>query len=260
MRSLLGIIVALIATMSAGYAADLPYKAPPPTPAPVLLNWTGFYVGAHVGAAWQNFSSAGIGDPNGFLASGDLSGGSDTRAIGGLQAGYNWQFAPRWVAGFEGDFSWTSLHDHREANPILTPSGVPAGPNAIVALDAKTRWLASARARIGYTGWLENMMFYVTGGAAWANIEYEALFQTSPPLNRANPGDTATKNGWVIGAGTEWMATPNFLVRAEYLYYEIDSSHNLEAVAAPISAPLPVAVNWNRQDIQVFRVAGSYKF
>jgi len=247
------------ATLSAAFAADLPYKAPPP-PAPVLPSWTGFYVGAHVGAAWQNLSSGGIEDPNGFLASGNLSGGSDTKAIGGLQAGYNWQFAPRWVAGFEGDFSWTSLHDHREANPILSPTGVPAGPNAIVALDAKTPWLASARARLGYTGWLDNTMFYLTGGAAWANIEYNALFQTSPPLNQANPGNTATKSGWVIGAGTEWMVTSNFLVRAEYLYYGIDSGNSLEAVASPIPAPLPVAVNWGRENIQVFRIAGSYKF
>jgi outer membrane immunogenic protein len=248
------------ATLSAAFAADLPYKAPPPPPAPVLPSWTGFYVGAHVGAAWQNLSSGGIEDPNGFLASGNLSGGSDTKAIGGLQAGYNWQFAPRWVAGFEGDFSWTSLHDHREANPILSPTGVPAGPNAIVALDAKTPWLASARARLGYTGWLDNTMFYLTGGPAWANIEYNALFQTSPPLNQANPGNTATKSGWVIGAGTEWMVTSNFLVRAEYLYYGIDSGNSLEAVASPIPAPLPVAVNWGRENIQVFRIAGSYKF
>jgi outer membrane immunogenic protein len=252
------VTVLAAATKSAAFAADLPYKAP--APAPVLPSWTGFYVGAHVGAAWQHLSSGGIEDPNGFLASGNLSGGSDTKAIGGVQAGYNWQFAPRWVAGFEGDFSWTSLHDHREANPILSPTGVPAGPNAIVALDAKTPWLASARARFGYTGWLDNTMFYLTGGAAWTNIEYSALFQTSPPLNQANPGNTATKSGWVIGAGTEWMVTSKFLVRAEYLYYGIDSGNSLEAVSSPIPAPLPVAVNWGRENIQVFRVGGSFRF
>jgi outer membrane immunogenic protein len=252
------VTVLAAATISAAFAADLPYKAP--APAPVLPSWTGFYVGAHVGAAWQHLSSGGIEDPNGFLASGNLSGGSDTKAIGGFQAGYNWQFAPRWVAGFEGDFSWTSLHDHREANPILSPTGVPAGPNAIVALDAKTPWLASARARFGYTGWLDNTMFYLTGGAAWTNIEYSALFQTSPPLNQANPGNTATKSGWVIGAGTEWMVTSKFLVRAEYLYYGIDSGNSLEAVSSPIPAPLPVVVNWGRENIQVFRVGGSFKF
>ena len=164
------------------------------------------------------------------------------------------------MAGFEGDFSWTSLHDHREARPALTPGGVPAGPNAIVALDVNTQWLSSARARLGYTGWSNNTMFYVTGGAAWADTGYAALFQTFPPLNQANPSNTTIKSGWVAGAGAEWMATSHILVRAEYLYYGIDSGNSLAAVASPIAAPLPVAVNWGRENIQVFRVGGSYKF
>jgi outer membrane immunogenic protein len=187
--------VASAVTVLAADMATMVYKAPPP--APVLPSWTGFYVGGHIGAAWQNLSSGGIQDPNGFLASGNLPGGSETAAIGGLQAGYNWQFAPSWVAGFEGDFSWTSLHDHREARPILTRSGIPAGPNAIVALDINTRWLASARARLGYTGWSNNTMFYVTGGAAWADTEYTALFQTSPPLNQATLATRPSRaDGW----------------------------------------------------------------
>ena len=66
-------------------------------------------------------------------------------------------------------------------------------------------------------------------------------------------------DGWP-GAGAEWMATSHILLRAEYLYYGIDSGNSLEAVAAPIAAPLPVAVNWGRENIQVFRVGGSYKF
>jgi outer membrane immunogenic protein len=129
-----------------------------------------------------------------------------------------------------------------------------------VTLNANTQWLASARAKLGFTGWLNNTMLYVTGGAAWANIEYSSLFLITPPQNQANPTNTTTKSGWVVGAGAEWMATPNILLRAEYLYYGIDSSNTLGAVAFPVPAPLPVAVNWGRENIQVFRVAGSYKF
>ena len=260
MKLSLATAMALGATLSAAFAADLPYYKALPAPAPVLPSWTGFYVGAHVGAAWQDLSSGGIQDPNGFLASGNLPGGSQTEAIGGFLAGYNWQFDRRWVAGLEGDFAWTSLHDHREANPALGPNGLPAGPNAIITLDTKTRSLTSARARLGYTGWWTNTMLYVTGGAAWANTQYNALFQTNPPLNQATPSNTATKSGWVVGAGAEWMATSNILLRAEYLYYGIDSGNNLSAVASPIPAPLPVAVNWGRENIQVLRAAVSYKF
>ena len=239
-----------------GFAADLPVA---PAPAPVAYpSWTGFYIGAHVGAAWQNFSSGSINDPNAFLASGTLAGNSALGAVGGFQAGYNWQFAPAWVVGVEGDFSWTSLTDQR-GGPAANPAGVVAN-NASVILNANTQWLASARAKLGFTGWFNNTMLYVTGGGAWADIEYSATFVTTPPLNSASPSQTTTKSGWVIGGGAEWMATPNILLRAEYLYYGIDSSNNLSAVAFPNPAPLPVAVNWGKENIQVFRIAGSYKF
>jgi len=257
MRSLLRGIAVLAVTASAASAADLRVA---PAPASVAPSWTGLYIGVHAGAAWQNFSSGSIDDPNGANASGPIAGGSALGAVGGLQVGYNWQFAPVWVAGVEGDFSWTSLADQR-AQPALGPNGLLAGGNASVTLNANTQWLASARAKLGFTGWFNNTMLYVTGGAAWANIEYSALFLANlPPLDQANPTNTTTKSGWVVGAGAEWMATPNILLRAEYLYYGIDSSNTLNAVAFPIAAPLPVAVNWGRENIQVFRIAGSYKF
>ena len=241
-----------------GFAADLPVA---PAPAPVAYpSWTGFYIGVSVGAAWQNFSSGSINDPNGILASGGLAGGSALGAVGGFQAGYNWQFAPAWVVGVEGDFSWTSLSDQRGGAPAVGTNGLPAGPGSSVTLNANTQWLASAGAKLGFTGWFNNTMLYVTGGGAWENIEYNATFITTPPLNLANPSQTTTKSGWVAGVGAEWMATPNILLRAEYLYYGIDSSNNLSAVAFPTPAPLPVAVNWGKENIQVFRVAGSYKF
>jgi outer membrane immunogenic protein len=194
MRSLL-VGVALLVSVPA-FAADL-RVAPAPAPAPPP-SWTGLYIGVHAGAAWQNFSSGSINDPNGFLASGTLPGNSALGAVGGLQAGYNWQFAPAWVVGVEGDISWTSLADQR-GGPALGPNGLLAGPNASVTLNANTQWLASARAKLGFTGWFNNTMLYVTGEGAWANIEYNATFITTPPLNLANPSQTTTQSGWVIG-------------------------------------------------------------
>ena len=57
------------------------------------------------------------------------------------------------------------------------------------------------------------------------------------------------------------MATTNILLRAEYLYYNINSNVVLQApylspgfgVAAPTFA-------WSNYNVQVFRIAGSYKF
>jgi high affinity Mn2+ porin len=79
-------IVLLAASAGAAFAADIPLKAPPPA---VAYDWTGFYFGAHVGAAsssntWQ--------DPTGFYAPfGDFFRGHGVSGGGifGVQGGYN---------------------------------------------------------------------------------------------------------------------------------------------------------------------------
>src|SRR5437588_4561581 len=85
-------------------AADLPvrpvYKAP--VIAPVLYNWTGFYLGLNAGYSWgrsaTDFTVAGV--PFGS-SSRDLNGW-----VGGGQIGYNWQTG-QWVFGLEADLQAT---------------------------------------------------------------------------------------------------------------------------------------------------------
>jgi outer membrane immunogenic protein len=100
---------ALVSTGAAS-AADL--AARPYTKAPAyiepLFNWTGFYVGGHIGGAWTNeqFVNNGNGNGGGF---GDLVPGQGFRQrnsgiMGGAQIGYNWQ-ANNYVFGMEGTIS-----------------------------------------------------------------------------------------------------------------------------------------------------------
>ena len=87
-------LIALGATAPA-LAADLaprPYtKAPAYVPAPIY-NWTGFYLGGHIGGAFR-------GDENNIFA-----GSSDGTFLGGVQVGYDTQFAPNWVFGLEANY------------------------------------------------------------------------------------------------------------------------------------------------------------
>src|SRR5215203_2674335 len=110
MKKLLLSTVAL-ATMTAGaMAADLPARrmAPAPYVAVPVFTWTGFYVGANVGATWNRNrrDDFGLGFGNG-LSVVDATGGNfgfgngfiggDRRRnniLGGVQAGYNWQVTP----------------------------------------------------------------------------------------------------------------------------------------------------------------------
>jgi len=246
------------------FAADMPVKVPPPAPAAIAPSWSGFYLGGNVGAAWQSAPTWNFFDPNGVLAPAGITAGTTLSAIGGLQGGYNWQFAPKWVLGVEGDFSWTSLHDNRTlAQVFFAGGGLDGGASA--PMHVNTDWLSSVRGRFGYTGW-NNTLLYVTGGAAWAGVKYN--FHGQQLAGGAFPGDVAdfvtstTKAGWVLGGGVEWMATPNILFRAEDLYYNIDAGITGSGlIHPPVAAfPLPVGVNWPNYNVQVARVAASYKF
>lgn len=90
-----GVFVAFSSVFSAS-AADLRrpvYKAPSYlSPAPIY-NWTGFYIGAHGGYGWSNFSGDGTFGPGSATAKGFLGGG---------QLGYNYQIG-QFVIGAEAD-------------------------------------------------------------------------------------------------------------------------------------------------------------
>src|SRR5262245_15525921 len=101
--ALFAIFFAFVITQNAS-AADMPTKAAPLTPAPARPLWTGFYVGGHIGGAWsRNGQSEGQGFDGPAPATPLLPFDTDdSGVIGGGQIGYNWSFAPSWVAGIEG--------------------------------------------------------------------------------------------------------------------------------------------------------------
>jgi opacity protein-like surface antigen len=102
-----------VTAMGTANAADMPavapiYKAPPLA----IYDWTGWYAGLNAGLGMSQTSI----DP---FFEGSIDRGGKGFA-GGAQAGLNWQFAPRWVAGFEGDIVYLgvdrALTDWRDAS------------------------------------------------------------------------------------------------------------------------------------------------
>src|ERR1700730_7767890 len=91
------------------FAADMPTKAPAYAPVAVY-NWTGFYVGGHIGGAWSNTTVADVSTPLAVFAfPATRIGVSGSGFLGGVQLGYNWQTGP-WVFGVQGDFAWSGLN------------------------------------------------------------------------------------------------------------------------------------------------------
>ncbi|MBY0531755.1 MAG: hypothetical protein K2P86_07270 [Xanthobacteraceae bacterium] len=78
--------VAVLGISVSAQAADQPVKGPVYKASPAVFNWTGFYGGIHGGYAWGNVDYIVTAAENGFV---DNAGG-----FGGLQIGYNRQYAP----------------------------------------------------------------------------------------------------------------------------------------------------------------------
>jgi outer membrane immunogenic protein len=171
---------------------NIPATALPPH------NWNGFYVGLNGGVGISRVH----GQPDSlFDGEFDLA---DTAFAGGLQAGYNWEFAPHWLVGVEGDLGWLGI-DRNEQNW-----------NDLSAFGVKTDWYGTLRVRGGYT--TGPALFYVTGGVAFTHVKNNV---DAVAVNSFSSTETAT--GWVIGSGTEVELGKNWTARIEHLYIDAGS-------------------------------------
>jgi len=193
-KILLAATVAALSSTSV-FAADLaarPYtKAPAPAYVAPIYNWTGFYLGAHLGGAFSGGSDNVLGLPA------DTKGGF----LGGGQIGYNWQFSPNWVFGIEGDISGL---DYKRS--VYDGVGL---------LQQKTDWLASVTGRLGYT-WGPGMI-YAKGGVAFRD---NGGFTAYDPLYSVDNKST----GYTVGGGLEYMFAPAWSAKVEYQYYNFNHS------------------------------------
>jgi outer membrane immunogenic protein len=228
--------------------------------ATVAQNWSGFYAGVHGGWAWSSGAgghvSGGLPGFARFDRGYDLN---DNGPLFGGHLGFNWQFGAA-VVGVEGDISGTGISGFQSgAFPFDPVFGGDAGGTSHMRRDVN--WLASVRARLGYT--FGPGLLYVTGGAAWANIDYSADANPTAVFGGCCAFPVAfskTQSGWTIGGGYEWMLASSWSVRTEYLYYSFNGTN---AVAPVIATPARVGSAtyvWDDLDIHIVRVGASYKW
>jgi high affinity Mn2+ porin len=208
-------VVAAVALTGAqqAFAADalLATKAEPAS-APSPDDWTGWYVGAHLGYAWGNSSFSG---PVGLSGSLDLFQPFDAfKSTGsffeGLQAGYDHMFANRVVIGAEADASFPSFQNNADIS--IGGSAAFASPAGVETYAETVRLSGSVRGRIGYAPgrWL----MYATSGFAWS---YNQLTLSSLATGTADM-PFLWRLGWAAGAGFEVPVAPRWTARLEYLY------------------------------------------
>lgn len=221
-------------------AADLPVPAPlVAAPPPPPYNWTGFYLGANLGAGWHN------GDLTDSLFGVNWSANNSATFVGGGQVGFNYQF-DRLVVGIEADFDWFA-NDNNSAAVTAFGTTVAASNNA--------RWLTTLTGRLGYA-W-NRVLFYGKGGGAWigSNNFTVTNVATGSSLSITNNN---TITGWTAGAGIEWALGDNWTVRAEYDFVGLQDTSFTVPAAFPVVGG-DVFATHNR-DIQMVTVGANYLF
>ena len=90
----------------------------------------------------------------------------------------------------------------------------------------KLPWFGTVRARLGAEP-SSNLLLYVTGGLAYAQIKSTAATNVVVMKPRAAPSQTAMSSsvsndraGWTAGAGAEWMFAKQWSAKVEYLYMD----------------------------------------
>lgn len=221
-------------------------------PVYVPYSWAGFYFGGHIGGGRLD-ADVDVIPEDIDEAETDFFDPDAIGVLGGLSAGYNFQFGRHGVVGIEGDWTWTDLSDRVDA-PFEFEDGIGT-THASVGID----WLASLRARLGLAN--DRALFYLTGGIAWAdlNLEGGANGEVDDEFFDFHADDDNTETGWVVGGGIEYAVTRNFIIGAEYLYYQFDDA---QVSAVNTLDELDGTITYAFDDLRVnsFRATGKYKF
>lgn len=129
--------------------------------------------------------------------------------FGGLQMGYNFQVGSA-VYGFEADFGGLDA----SGSKVLVD---PANPSRTLIISGTGGFYGDLTGRVGYV--YEHALIYAKGGFAWftGNVNvadsYDGIFQNS-----------GTFTGWTLGGGVEYLLSPQWTVKVEYLYFDFGNN------------------------------------
>jgi opacity protein-like surface antigen len=239
----------------------------PVTP-PVITarSFDGAYVGANIGYGFSP-SSTNVGcvsPPLNFsfsadcyeaIAAGALATGYDpspSGVTGGLSAGYDFRFT-NVVLGFVTDMSISGMSG-RDSTATAVPTFVPEYGSAKESLE----WIGTLRSRLGFVA--DNMLLYVTGGLAYAQVEtsYDLSLPAAIPAVSAAASDSGWEAGWTAGVGGE-VSFGFFTISAEYLFYDL-GTRTLNPVAIRGGIPQPTTYFPTRFDLDghLFRIGTNF--
>ena len=217
-RLLLAGVALSVAT--AASAADMrarPYSKAPPAAVVAAYNWSGFYIGAMGGYGSETDAGSG--------------------GFGGGTVGYNWQLpGSQFVFGVEVDAAGASIKD---SFAVEVDVGVPG------TFETKINSFGSVTGRAGFA--IDAALLYAKGGYAWANNKATLSVVGIPETF----SDSKSHSGFTIGGGLEYMFTPNWSAKGEYMYTSL-GSETYNIAGGPLDSP--------NIDLHTVKVGVNYHF
>ncbi|MEM7294963.1 MAG: outer membrane beta-barrel protein, partial [Pseudomonadota bacterium] len=208
-RLLCALVLVSLPTFSHAQQSAAPY--------PTNIDWSGFFVGGHVGygAVGQDsiFDSSASSGP---LELDDSTLGRDMDlegVLGGLNIGWN-TMTGSVVWGVEADVTYLGASD-RASDPESEGTNGSTTDNA--SLDVK--WLASLRGRIGIAS--ARSLLFATAGVAWVDAKYAAQNLDNSASDQGSV--SLSGPGIVVGGGVEHAVSDRLSIKLEGLYYKFDN-------------------------------------
>ena len=92
------------------------------------------------------------------------------------------------------------------------------GPLAGNVVNFENQWFDTLTGRLGYAV-APSTLFYFQGGGAWAHTSTNVTTAGGVQIGQTS----ATRSGWTIGGGVEWMFAPHWTVFLEGNYMDFGS-------------------------------------
>jgi outer membrane immunogenic protein len=232
-----------------------------------VTNWTGFYVGGDFGGAFQHTQGTSNFFQNDALANNSQDHSrSISSGVGGIHAGFNWQVAPMWVIGIEGDWQWTHSQDSfcRQTDTSSAPcNDINRG---FATIGDNIRSFGTVRGRLGWA--FDQVLIYGTGGVAIGDVKTSLSLNCPNGCGASGTAITTTADtspnraGWVAGGGIERIFGKNWIARVEYLHVNLgNESNTLFLPPGNCAAGGPCGLSWSRDlSYDIVRGGISYKF
>jgi outer membrane immunogenic protein len=232
-------LVILISGRAIAGDLSMGYGAPPPIP---FYNWTGFYLGAHIGGGWNGtdwFEDATSSGSGGFATPGFEDGSVNASGfLAGGQAGFDFQTG--WVVwGVQADGSWANITGSAGC------FGEVVGTTQ--SCSQSVNGLGTITGRVGAA--YNTFLFYFLAGAAWEHEQLQNTCVVCGPPPTLSVSDTTW--GYTVGLGLEWAFARNWSAFLQYNYADFGTRD--VSFAGVFTENI-------RENMNIFKVGVNYRF